>query len=215
MPGPVAVIFDFDGVILESVDLKARAFRQLFQDYPEHVDDIVRLHLEQGGLSRYEKFRRIFADYLRLPLSAERMARLDQEYRALVLAEMLTCPYVPGAREFIERHAVEVPLFIASGTPETELREIATLRGLSPYFAGVYGSPRPKVTLLRHIAARVAARPNRLVFVGDSLPDYEAAVRVGIPLIGRVPSGQPSPFPRNHVPLIRDLVALEEWWSTC
>ena len=60
-----AVIFDFDGVIVESLDVKADAFRSLFADHPEHVDQIVRLHRENLGVSRYEKFRTIYASYPR------------------------------------------------------------------------------------------------------------------------------------------------------
>ena len=33
---PKAVIFDFDGVILESSNIKTEACLELFEDYPEH-----------------------------------------------------------------------------------------------------------------------------------------------------------------------------------
>ena len=36
-----AIIFDFDGVILESMDVKARAFAFLFREYPEYTEKIV------------------------------------------------------------------------------------------------------------------------------------------------------------------------------
>src|SRR5690606_22889470 len=39
-----AVIFDFDGVILESVKVKTDAFKELFSDYPEHLEAIVAYH---------------------------------------------------------------------------------------------------------------------------------------------------------------------------
>src|SRR5207248_10291077 len=111
MPRYKGIIFDFDGVILESVHVKAQAFRSLFEAYPEHQERIVQLHLQQGGLSRYEKFRRIYADFLHLPLSEEEMVRLDTAFGALVTEEMNTWPVVPGAREFIRRRAPECPVF--------------------------------------------------------------------------------------------------------
>ena len=52
-----AIIFDFDGVICESVNVKTIAFKKLFADYPEHQDRIVEYHLVNGGISRYEKLR--------------------------------------------------------------------------------------------------------------------------------------------------------------
>ncbi len=44
-----ALIFDFDGVIFESVDIKTRAFREIFKNHPEHLDRITRRQLSNGG----------------------------------------------------------------------------------------------------------------------------------------------------------------------
>jgi HAD superfamily hydrolase (TIGR01549 family) len=205
----VAIVFDFDGVILESVNLKAEAFRQLFRDHPTQQERIVQLHLTKGGLSRYEKFRRIYQDYLHLPLPDEEMTRLDVEFSQLVEQATHTCPYVPGARAFIERQARERSLFIASGTPQIELRRVVAARDLDQYFVGVYGSPRTKVELLSAILSRVAAPAEAVLFIGDSIIDYEAAMATGVRFCGRVPAGQPSPFPSSQQLLVRDLAELE------
>ena len=197
MSEPAAIVFDFDGVILQSVELKANAFRRLFSAFPDQQDRIVQLHLTNGGLSRYEKFRRIYGEYLHLPLSDEEMARLDAEFATIVAETIYTCPFVPGALEFIKRRAAEPPLFIASGTPETELREVVQSRGLSPYFTGVYGSPRSKAALLRVILQRVDARPENLVMIGDSIQDYAAAMETGIRFVGCVPEGKRAPSRRR------------------
>jgi HAD superfamily hydrolase (TIGR01549 family) len=204
-----AIVFDLDGVILESGHLKADAFRQLFRAYPAQQDQIVQLHLTQGGLSRYEKLRRIYRDYLHLPLSDEEMCRLDGEFRDLVAQAMTTCPFVRGARELIERQAAERPLFIASGTPENELREVVAARELSQYFAGVYGSPRPKAELLQVILRQLDAPADAVLFIGDSIVDYEAALAAGVPFCGRVPPGEPSPFPSSQQLVVPDLADLE------
>ena len=52
-----AIFFDFDGVILESVEVKGWAFGRLFENHPEHVDEIVAFHHANGGMSRFDKFR--------------------------------------------------------------------------------------------------------------------------------------------------------------
>jgi phosphoglycolate phosphatase-like HAD superfamily hydrolase len=213
MPRFKGIVFDFDGVILESVHVKARAFRSLFDAYPDQQDRIVQLHLDYGGLSRYEKFRRIYADFLHLPLSDQEMVRLDTTFGALVAEEMKTCPFVRGAREFIERRAAECPLFVASGTPQGELRGNVATRGLGPYFAGVYGSPPPKTEIIATVLRQVGAGPAELLFIGDSIPDYEAAVATGVAFAGRVPAGEPNPFPPGPLVLVDDLLDLEAWWS--
>ena len=55
-----AIIFDFDGVLVESNHIKTEAFKELFQDYPQHLDEIVKYHVLNGGLSRYIKIQYIY-----------------------------------------------------------------------------------------------------------------------------------------------------------
>jgi HAD superfamily hydrolase (TIGR01549 family) len=203
-----AIALDFDGVILESVDLKTRAFRALFRDHPQHLDRIVKLHLENGGLSRHEKFAIIYRDYLKQPLSEPEKARLGREFSRLIEREILTCPYVPGALEFLKQASEQLPLFLVSGTPEPELREIVRQRQLESYFRNVCGSPRPKDVLLSAILAENGWRPSEVVFVGDSMTDFRAAQSVGMPFIGRVPPGAANPFPDSVKRVVADLKEL-------
>ena len=209
-----AVILDFDGVILESVDIKTRAFHLLFQDRPDQIERIVQLHRDNTGLSRYEKFRIIYLDYLKKPLSEKEVSRLDRAYSNLVVAEVLSCPFVPGAQEFLAHAVGRWPLFVVSGTPHDELREIVQLRGLGRYFHRVYGSPRSKETLLREILAENGWCSKNLVFVGDGLADLHAADAAGIPFVGRVCKGESNPFPASVRSIVSDLQDLLSRWPT-
>ena len=47
-----AIIFDFDGVLVESAEIKTKAFEMLFSDYPDTIDDIVQYHKKNMGISR-------------------------------------------------------------------------------------------------------------------------------------------------------------------
>ena len=51
-------IFDFDGVIVDSVDIKTEAFGEIYSNYGSSITEKVKnYHIENGGLSRYEKIR--------------------------------------------------------------------------------------------------------------------------------------------------------------
>lgn len=208
-----AIVLDFDGVILESVDIKTRAFRVLFKDYPECLEGIVRLHLGNGGISRYEKFEVIYRDLLRRPLSEDHKSRLGAEFSAIVADEMLRCPYVSGAIEFLAGKSRHYPLFVVSGTPETELLEIVKKRNLTRYFHRVYGSPRSKDCLLREILASHQFQAPEVVYIGDSLTDCMASASVGMHFIGRVQAGSPSPFPASLQWTVSDLDELSHSWA--
>jgi phosphoglycolate phosphatase-like HAD superfamily hydrolase len=211
---PRAIVLDFDGIVLESVEVKAHAFVALFADYPEHHDRITRLHRDNAGMSRYEKFRRIYRELLNRPYDEGEEARLGERFSEIVLGEMLVCPFVHGAPEFLDWAAARTPLYLASATPQEELRLIVERRHLSPLFAGAYGTPRAKSEILADICAEVDADPGELVFVGDAAADREAARAAGVPFVGRRPPGLPLPFAAEDVVLVvDDLEQLRVRWD--
>ena len=209
MRSPRAIILDFDGVVLESADIKTRAFELLFADHPEHVPEIVALHLRLAGVSRYEKFRLIYRDILRRPLGDDELESLGERFSSIALGEILACPFVPGAREFVVARSRDHLLFIASGTPEQELREIVTQRGLAEHFTGVYGTPASKGEIALRILEEHGVDPSDAVFVGDATTDLDGAREAGVPFIGRVPPGDASPFEGEGVPVVADLAELD------
>ncbi|MEX2195753.1 MAG: HAD family hydrolase [Thermoleophilaceae bacterium] len=216
MSGPGIVIFDFDGVILESADIKTRAFARLFESHAEHVQAIVDLHLELAGVSRFEKFRLIYRDILDLPLDEAEMERLGTEFSGIALEEILRCPFVPGAREFLKARHESHALYVASGTPEEELRGIVRDRDLARYFRGVYGTPALKADISLRILEERSAEPSEAVFVGDAMTDLEGARGAGVPFVGRVAPGDPDPFASEDVPVVADLRELAlEWPRIC
>ncbi len=114
MTEPRAIVFDFDGVIVESVEIKNRAFGELFRaDHPERVDEILRFQLENLGLSRLVKFPRIYEEILGLPFPDGELERLDREFSRIVFEGVLRCPFVPGAPELLERLGPARPPFLS------------------------------------------------------------------------------------------------------
>ena len=140
--GPIAILLDFDGVVVESVEIKTRAFRELFARYPEHLEEIVALHEANAGVSRYEKFRVIYRELLRQPCDETCMRQLGARFSSLVMEAVIRCPLVRGAQEFLEQFGARYALFLISGTPQNELREIVRRRELAAHFHEVYGAPR-------------------------------------------------------------------------
>jgi HAD superfamily hydrolase (TIGR01549 family) len=203
-----AVALDFDGVVVESVELKNRAFGELFRDdHPDKVDEIVRFQLANIGLSRLAKFPRIYEEILEIPFPEGELERLDQRFSQIVYEAVVGCPYVPGARELLEGNGGDHAFFVVSATPEWELRRIVEARGLAPFFRAVYGAPDKKPELLRRILADEGLDPDALLFVGDAENDFAAARETGVAFVGRVPKGAPSPFPPEQA-VVSDLAEL-------
>lgn len=181
-----AVIFDFDGVILETADIKTKAFRILFQqDYPDKVGAIVNYHLQNMGISRFIKFRYIYENILHSSLSEEKNKILGEKFSEIVFQEVLIAPFVPGAMEFFKNNYSKYLMFIASGTPNGELQEIVKRRGIDNFFKQVYGAPKEKPEIIRSIITNYQIAPQEAVFIGDAQTDMDAASQTGLHFIAR------------------------------
>ena len=174
------LLFDFDGVIAESVEVKTQAFEELFKDYPGKLREIIDYHMHNGGISRYIKIRHIYESILREPLTDETFQKLCGRFAELVKQKVIEAPYTPGALEVIKKCRRRYRMYIASGTPEDEMQDIVQKRRLSGYFNGVFGAPRNKAEIIDSILKKERLKISEIIFVGDSINDFEAAVKAGI-----------------------------------
>ena len=188
------IIFDFDGVILESVSVKTEAFRELFSFAPEHVSRIVQYHIENGGMSRFEKFRHIYKNIIREPLTDEKCRQLSQRFSDIVEEKVAAAPFVKGAEDFLKSAFERYDFYIVSATPQNELIRIIRKRKILHYFKGVYGSPTGKSDHMAQILLQNNLNLSEVVFVGDAVNDWEAARRNNIPFIARIRPGDKNRF---------------------
>lgn len=182
-----AVIFDFDGVIAESVDIKTRSFARLFEGEGDAVvRRVVSYHLRNTGVSRYEKFVYIYKNILKRPLTRKKFDMLCAEFSRLVTDEVIRAPFVRGADEFLKKFHKRYALFVCSATPQREMRKIAREKGISGYFSGIYGAPVSKADIVKKIMRSGRFAHSEIVYVGDALSDYEAASANLVRFIARI-----------------------------
>ncbi len=182
-----AIILDFDGVIAESVNIKTEAFAQLFEPEGDTVaQQVVDYHLKNGGVSRFDKFRYIYKDILKRPLSDVEFQRLCDGFAHLVVDGVVNAPYVPGTKEFLENESSKYTCFVASATPKKEIDEIMSRKDLTSYFAKVYGAPTGKSEAAKEILMNCNLDPKVILFIGDAQSDYQAAMDNHIHFIARV-----------------------------
>jgi len=201
-----AVIFDFDGVLVESTEIKTDAFVELYADQGAEVMQAVKKHhLANAGISRFAKFRYIQTEILQgKPLSKAEENSLSAAFTDLVLSKILLAPMVAGARELLDGLLPHIPMYVASGTPEDELTIIIKQRGLSHYFQQFWGTPGTKTEQIGTCLNSHKITAARCLMVGDSRSDYTGADANKVVFLGRVVSGNTNPFPAD-IPVVRDL----------
>ena len=178
-----SLVFDCDGVVLNSNQVKTEAFYQAALPYGEAAAQaLVNYHVANGGISRYRKFDYLLGHILGLPNTPESLNALLARYAALVHDGLRSCAVAPGL------HALRAQLpgsnwLIVSGGDQEELREVFTVRGLSALFdGGIYGSPDAKDMILARELERGNIRMPAL-FLGDSRFDHQCAIAAGVDFV--------------------------------
>lgn len=180
------IVFDCDGVLLNSNIIKTKAFYHCVLPYGEAAAQaFLDYHVKNGGISRYKKFE-YFMDKI-VPSLAENMVNPDieqllSEYAKRVKKELLQCE-IAESLHTLRQKTQYTNWLVVSGSDQQELREIFAMRGLTELFdGGVFGSPETKDEILVREIQNGNIQQSAL-FLGDSRYDHEAACNAGLDFI--------------------------------
>src|SRR5256885_10923436 len=161
------LVFDFDGVLVDTNKVKRDAFYTVFsglgkagerliseilardtdsdrfQIIGSVVDRAVREDLMAPGVNRDELVKDYAAAY----------TRICEDYAS-------DCPEIPGAGAAISSLASNYPLYIISATPSDPLRRIVANRGWGKWFKGIFGRPGAKLEHLKRVLQSEAISPH-------------------------------------------------------
>lgn len=202
-----AIILDFDGVLVESVDIKKQAFIALFQKFTEHFENISKYLEGSGPVIRFEKFRYIYEHILQKEYTQDIGDQLGQEFSDFVINRVINCPSVEGADDFLKYFHGRVPLYIVSLNPPEDLDCILKGRQMKHYFTSVHAVSSHKEKAINEVIKAENIDPSEAVFVGDSIEDYEAAGKADVPFIGRYSSFS---FEDKNIPVFNDMKEVRE-----
>ena len=193
------VVFDFDGTLCDSADVKTDAFYQLYLkehgvDFATAVRDY---HLENAGVSRYDKIRYVEAEMLGAPSSGARVDEVADRFSRLVEDAVVAAPLFEGVLDYLSSSTSGVPNAIASATPTSELQRITARKGISKYFTVIEGSPRSKSEILSGLITHYDLAPHQVIMVGDQPSDARGAQGAGTDVLLIAPADNwTKPFTR-------------------
>jgi len=180
------IIFDCDGVILNSNEVKTAAFYKATLPYgKDAAAKMVNYHVSHGGISRYLKF----SHFLKFIAPGELIEDYDKALFSLLnsyadnVAEGLLACDITKDLEYLKKITTDKNWLVVSGGDQKELNEVFYKRDLVKLFPqGIYGSPDVKSEILsREIENGNIVFP--AVFLGDSKYDYQVAKQAGIDFI--------------------------------
>lgn len=202
------LFLDFDGVVVDSNGIKNRAFEEIFEKYPDHFDALMAYHLSHNHVPRRAKFEHAAREILKIEDQDQWIDERVSEFTALTRRAVVECPFIGGAREFLESQSLIQPLVLVSATPLEELEIILHERAIRVYFHSVYGAPEPKPEIMTRVLTEQGWSKDRSLFIGDSPEDLKSARKVGVPFLGVVGN---TDFDGGEIPVVIDLKEATEW----
>ena len=180
------LIFDFDGIIADSVNVKTKAFAEIYKPYGEKgVTQVVSHHLSNGGVSRFEKFEYYHKKFLKKKVSDSDIANLSDYFSSLVVQKVVDSAEIPGVLIFLNYYCKgRKKCAINSATPQIEMLEIIRKKGMQDFFSIVLGSPSTKLENLMMLENLHGFNLSEALFFGDSESDMNAANSAKINFVG-------------------------------
>lgn len=167
----INLFIDFDGVLVDSNDVKTKAFRNLgekFFGYEAGVS-LENFHLENPGKSRFEKIS--FLCNLIQEDSIEIRQQLLNGFRELVFSSIQRRDRSRLVNSLAGSHLYNA--YIVSAAPTSELLELVNLFGWKLAFEDrIYGSPSTKYEILNGLSGAGAVKG---IMIGDSPSDWAVA----------------------------------------
>ena len=180
-----AVIFDMDGVIIDSNPFHKISLRQFCEKYGYHLSDQELINKIYGRTNK-EWIANLFG-----ALSNEELMRYGEEKEALfreIYKNDISA--LKGLPEFLKGlKEINIPVAIGTSAPRSNVDFVLSHTELESYFSTIldesdveHGKPNPEIYL--KVAARLGYEPSRCVVFEDSLSGVESARRAGAKVVG-------------------------------
>lgn len=196
LPVPQGVVFDFDGVIVNTEPLHLQASRDALATRGLEISD-EEYYERYVGYDDVGMFKQLAidrglpwcSDDLQEMLVAKALRFEELEKSGAVL--------VPGAAECVRRMAELSPLAVASGARPEEIERMLARLNLRSYFRTVVGSgdtpfSKPAPDPYLEAASRLRAQPARTIAIEDTAAGLASARGAGLKCIGITTTFPPS-----------------------
>lgn len=193
-----ALLFDMDGVIIDSNPAHKITIQQFCKTYNKNLtDDEMRQHIY--GRTNKEWIRHLFGEDLpddQLKKYADEKESLFRDYYKKDIKP------VTGLIDFLKLlHANKIPLAIGTSAPAANVQFVFENMDIQKYFSAVLdeshvsiGKPNPEIYL--KAAKELGKDPKECIVVEDSLSGVEAGKRAGCKVIGVTTTHTPAELHR-------------------
>lgn len=180
------ILWDFDGVILDSMEVREEGFRKVLASFPDsQIEALIAFHKKNGGLSRYVKFEYFLEQIIGGEKNEEKVLQWAEGFSDIMRKSLTSKDRLIGeVIGFIKKNKELYHMHIVSGSDGNELKFLCDELEITGYFKSIHGSPTPKIDLVRILMEKNGYNPDETCLIGDSINDYEASKSNNIQFYG-------------------------------
>lgn len=175
-----AVIFDMDGVLIDSVRFHWQAMNQVLASYNIHIeDDQLRNYIGQSVLHQLNQISEKFQTPLDIDLIIEELKPIKEELQKGIQPK-------EGVKRLIELlHQNSIPIAIGTSSTTADTKRKLTDAGIFHSFETLVTHDdvtkhKPDPTVYLAAAEKLHVQPSRCIVIEDAPSGIEAAKRAGM-----------------------------------
>ena len=180
------ILWDFDGVIHDSMKIKGDGFVELFKDHKkEDTEAILKFHFKNGGVSRFDKIKYFYNQILKKDISKKKINKLANIFSEITKDKIFDKNnLIQDSLSFIKKKYKKYNFHIVSGAEDKELKKLCKFFNICKYFISINGSPTKKDILIKKLITKYRYKKYETLFIGDAMTDYDAAKKNRIAFFG-------------------------------
>jgi phosphoglycolate phosphatase len=180
-----AIIFDFDGTLIRSEDIKIEIFVKLFEKIYKIKKDVKKYYISLIGRATIEqKIRLSVKKFLNKEPKLNEINDFKKMFSELYRKNLSTCPIISCMHLMnYVKHNTKY-LFIVSLQEKKDINLVLEHCGLKKYFTAIYGAPKLKKENITSILIKYKLEPKEIIYIGDEKTDILVSKKFNIKSIG-------------------------------
>lgn len=169
-------VFDCDGVLLDSNNIKTEAFALALKDEEQSlVNRFIQYHKENGGVTRQKKFEYFYREIKKEEQKYD-VETACSRFSDICQRKLNDARLIDGVETFLEKSNAK--MYVVTGGNQEEVIAALEKKDILKYFIKVLGNPISKYENMQRLRESSYFKGDGLYF-GDSKLDFELAEQFG------------------------------------
>jgi phosphoglycolate phosphatase-like HAD superfamily hydrolase len=179
------IIFDFDGTLIKSENIKSNIFREIFYEIYKKKKNVKKVYNSLIGKTNLEKkIEIIITEIIKLKPNKKEINKFKKIFSQKYKERLSTCPIISCIHLLNYIKLNTKYLFVVSLHERNDVKSILKHCNLNKFFTSIYGGPLSKKENITFIMKKYKLNNNEILYIGDTENDITISKKMKIKSIG-------------------------------